>query len=342
MNSAGTIENLIAVNISTLPPPPDGANLLYGTFSFNITGIDLRGDVTLFLTFPDVLPPGTIYWKYQANHDPQWYSITPDEINGTHMTITLTDGGIGDDDGFANRQIHDPGGPGMPQTSGITPHTASSSGGSGGGGVVSSESLENIARAHSESGDIQASQSKTYDFSSIQCAYEIIVTGSENENDVVIRVEELNGLSRIVKEPPIGKVYTNFNVWANSKNIKEVLIRCKVENNWIVSNGFESSDVKIQRWNNNAWMQLETTELRKDSNYTYYEAKTNGFSHFTVTGLKNEVEVTAIPIVSATEKPEVTESKELTSKPASLNWILYLMIGFLVFYGIFLFVIKRK
>lgn len=81
-------------------------------------GLDLRGNATLFLTFPDVLPPGTVYWKYQANHDPQWYSITPDEINGTHMTITLTDGGIGDDDGFANREIYDPGGPGLiPQTS---------------------------------------------------------------------------------------------------------------------------------------------------------------------------------------------------------------------------------
>lgn len=119
MNSPGRIENLVAVDLSTLPPPPIGANLLYGTFSFNITGIDLRGDVTLFLTFPDVLPPGTVYWKFQANHDPQWYSITPDEINGNHMTITLTDGGIGDDDGFANRAIYDPGGPGMPQTSGM-------------------------------------------------------------------------------------------------------------------------------------------------------------------------------------------------------------------------------
>jgi PGF-pre-PGF domain-containing protein len=341
LNSAGTIGNLSAVNLSTLPPPPDGSNLLYGTFSFNITGLDLRGDVTLVLTFPNVLPPGTVYWKYQANHNPQWYSITPDAINGTHMTITLTDGGIGDDDGFANRQIHDPGGPGakIPE---IQPQIASSSGSTGGGGVVTSEPLENIARAQSEDGDIHAGQSKKYDFSSIQCAYEIIVTGSENENKVVIRVEELKGLSRIVKVSPTGVVYTNFNVWANTKRIKEALIRCKVENNWIVSNGFESSNVNIQRWNNNSWTQLETKELRKDSNHTYYEAKTNGFSHFTVTGLKNEVEVTVIPVVSASEKPEVTESKELTSKPASLNWILYIVIGSLIFSGIYLYAIKRK
>lgn len=119
MNSNGIIGNLSAVDPRTLPQPPVEANLLYGTFSFNIIGLDLQGNVTLFLTFPEVLPPGTVYWKYQANHDPQWYSITPDEINGTHMTITLTDGGIGDDDGLANREIYDPGGPGMPQTSGI-------------------------------------------------------------------------------------------------------------------------------------------------------------------------------------------------------------------------------
>lgn len=108
------------MDLSTLPLPPPGANLLYGTFSFNITGLDLRGNVTLILTFPDVLPAGTVYWKYQANHDPQWYSITPDDINGNQMTITLTDGGIGDDDGWANGEIYDPGGPGlMGQNTGI-------------------------------------------------------------------------------------------------------------------------------------------------------------------------------------------------------------------------------
>jgi len=115
--SSGSIENLITLNLTTLPPPPSGSNFLYGAFSFDIIGITPAGSsVTLTLTFPSLLPTGTTYWKYQAKRIPSWYSITPDSISGRQMTITLTDGGTGDDDGLANGIIHDPGSPNIPQT----------------------------------------------------------------------------------------------------------------------------------------------------------------------------------------------------------------------------------
>jgi len=74
-----------------------------------------KAEATLTLTFPNNLPSDTTYWKYGENHIPQWYTI-PAIIDGNKITITLTDGGVGDDDGLANGIIHDDGGPSIPQT----------------------------------------------------------------------------------------------------------------------------------------------------------------------------------------------------------------------------------
>jgi S-layer protein (TIGR01567 family) len=114
---AGTVENLTAVNVSDIPePPPAGANLYYGLFRFNITGLTPGGSANITLTFSDNLPAGTTYWKYGANATnttPHWYTI-PSTINGNELTIMLTDGGDGDDDLAANGNIRDDGGPSIP------------------------------------------------------------------------------------------------------------------------------------------------------------------------------------------------------------------------------------
>lgn len=115
---AGTVENLTAVNVSDIPePPPAGANLYYGLFRFNITGLAPGGSTNIILTFPDNLPVGTTYWKYGANATnttPHWYTI-PSTINGNELRIMLTDGGNGDDDLVANGRIRDDSGPSIPQ-----------------------------------------------------------------------------------------------------------------------------------------------------------------------------------------------------------------------------------
>jgi parallel beta-helix repeat protein len=108
----GKLENLTDVDPATLPPPPAGVNLVYGLFSFNIRGITPGNTTNVTLTFPTNLPPGTTYWKYNATVG--WYSI-PCSINGRNVTISLTDGGLGDEDGIANGNIFDTGGPSLPK-----------------------------------------------------------------------------------------------------------------------------------------------------------------------------------------------------------------------------------
>ncbi len=125
----GTIESLQAVSQSTLPAlPPEvtQSNLKFpdGFFSFNITGLTDGDNVTLTITLPTAVPDDAQYWKYLPTSG-EWQEIPWTRISSNTISITLKDGGLGDDDQSANGTIVDPGGLGDPPTpSGGGAHSA--------------------------------------------------------------------------------------------------------------------------------------------------------------------------------------------------------------------------
>ena len=118
----GEIEGLRAINESDLPEEGKPAlQFPFGFFSFNITGLNPNQTVNITIAFPQNIPTTAQYWKYGPNgsiDNPQperWYQIPMGSNDGDNIiTITLQDGGIGDDDGVANGVIVDQGGPGIP------------------------------------------------------------------------------------------------------------------------------------------------------------------------------------------------------------------------------------
>jgi hypothetical protein len=107
--SAGEITGLTAISEDSLPSEgkPD-MTFPQGFFSFNIEGLADGQSVMIEITFPDNVPVGSQYWKYQNN---QWIQIPIGSDDGDNVIyIVLTDGGIGDSDGEANGVIVDPGG----------------------------------------------------------------------------------------------------------------------------------------------------------------------------------------------------------------------------------------
>lgn len=54
-------------------------------------------------------------------------------------------------------------------------------------------------------------------------------------------------------------------------------------------NSLAGSDVKMMKWDGEKWLQLDTTEKSRNSTFTYFEAKTDSFSSFSITGLKGLV-----------------------------------------------------
>lgn len=112
---AGIIEGLTAVSESTLPSAgKPSLTFPYGFFTFRITGLAVGQTVTVTLTLPSDLPTAASYWKYHASEG-GWIQIPMGSNDGDNViTITLVDGGLGDDDGIANGVIVDQGGPGVP------------------------------------------------------------------------------------------------------------------------------------------------------------------------------------------------------------------------------------
>lgn len=99
---------------STLPTP--GVAFPHGLFAFVASGCTPGTTLTLTLTYPQALPPGTVYWKHGPTPDdaaPHWY-LLPATIAGRVATFSITDGGLGDDDlDGSNGIIVDQGGPGV-------------------------------------------------------------------------------------------------------------------------------------------------------------------------------------------------------------------------------------
>jgi hypothetical protein len=92
---------------------PQGLTFPYGLFDFSITGCNPGSTMTITLTYPGGLPINTQYWKYgptPSNSAAHWYTL-PATFTANTATITLVDGGLGDDDLTANGTIVDQGGP---------------------------------------------------------------------------------------------------------------------------------------------------------------------------------------------------------------------------------------
>ena len=116
-----TLENLTPVPESSLPEEgkPD-LEFPHGFFSFNIRLPSTNyTSAIVTMTFPSPLPVGTQYWKYGPTpSDPtdHWYQLPIGDDDGDNViTITLVDGGLGDDNvGAPDGVIVDQGGPGIP------------------------------------------------------------------------------------------------------------------------------------------------------------------------------------------------------------------------------------
>lgn len=115
--SSGIMGSLTAVSESTLSCPVEGKPNLefaHGFFSFNVTELTPGQTVTVNITLPQAVPVGTEYWKCQNNTWVDVTSLLGDDDGDNLLTLTITDGGLGDADGAANGVIEDPGAPGQP------------------------------------------------------------------------------------------------------------------------------------------------------------------------------------------------------------------------------------
>ena len=103
---------------SPLVGPPEGVKLPYGLFDFTLNTDKPGTAASMTINYPTALPANTVYWKFgktPGDPTPHWYVFSGAVFNAerTSVTLTIVDGGEGDDDLSANGVISDPGGPGV-------------------------------------------------------------------------------------------------------------------------------------------------------------------------------------------------------------------------------------
>ena len=99
---------------STGTSAPSGVDLPHGLVNLKLTTGTAGSSASVVLTYPQALPAGAKYYKFGktvAKPTDHWYEFSGAVISGNTITLTIVDGGEGDNDLAANSAIDDPGGP---------------------------------------------------------------------------------------------------------------------------------------------------------------------------------------------------------------------------------------
>ena len=124
-STAGGVKNVNAIAEGTLPTAgkPTGVDFPHGLFSFDICCLNPGATITVTITLPSAVPVGTQYWKCQNGNWVDCTSLLGDDNGDNILTLTLTDGGLGDADELADGKIADPGGPAVARPPAPVPPT---------------------------------------------------------------------------------------------------------------------------------------------------------------------------------------------------------------------------
>ncbi|MBE0521153.1 MAG: PGF-pre-PGF domain-containing protein, partial [Candidatus Methanoperedenaceae archaeon] len=167
--------------------------------------------------------------------------------------------------------------------------TVSGGGGGGGGGGASGEPFSNIEVKEKYDLHIFRDKVTSYMFTSTANPVMFVnITGNVNAGEITTSVEALRNTSSLVNKPAPGTVYKNVNIWvgtsgfANPRNIKEAVIKFRVENTWLTTHGFSPGDVVMYRWDGSEWNKLETHTAGVIGSGMVFEARTFEFSPFAI------------------------------------------------------------
>jgi hypothetical protein len=108
----GYITGLTALAESALDcSPRDDLDFPWGLFSFTVTDITPGSTATIVIILPSNAPTDTQSWKCLNGQWVDCTSLLGSNDGDSVLTLTITDGGLGDRDGIKNGQISDPIGP---------------------------------------------------------------------------------------------------------------------------------------------------------------------------------------------------------------------------------------
>ena len=117
---------------------------------------------------------------------------------------------------------------------------------------------------------------------------QIKISASKDIENLSITLTVQGTLPEGVASTPSNEVYMFIVIETNALegDISSATIDFKVEKIWFTTNQIDENSVKLLRFNNGNWQELETSKVSEDDTYIYFESTTTGFSAFAIVGTK--------------------------------------------------------
>ena len=170
---------------------------------------------------------------------------------------------------------------------------------------------------------LNASRNQSFSYASITAGRQILIF-IDNPEIPIIRLQLLTtaNLSDVTiyfevvdnpNAPKLEGVYKYISVNAPKiaeSFVKTAIFRFKVPNDWFSINGYDPAKVKLLRYNNNQWNELETYHEGADATDNYYRAGTPGFSYFAIKAEKFVPTVNSTVVTNIQQNSQKNEPKE--------------------------------
>jgi PGF-pre-PGF domain-containing protein len=167
--------------------------------------------------------------------------------------------------------------------------SSSSGTGSSGGMGGSPEPVGNIAVKLLAQNYITAGNHVIFEFTNNStCIDRVEFDAKKMLGKTTVTVEQLKARSVKISKIPAGNRYKYVNIWVGNsgidsqENIENATIKFRVSKDYFENNDVEST-VVLQRYSKGKWNLLDTIKTGGDDRYSYYQAKTPGFSQFALT-----------------------------------------------------------
>jgi S-layer protein (TIGR01567 family) len=192
-----------------------------------------------------------------------------------------------------------------------------SSGGSSDRGGSSGEDFYNIVLSETDRQSVFKNSDVSFIFGlEGNIVKHVNFTAQNSVGTVAAKVEILNNTSTMVNTPLLYEVYKNLNIWvgnygwATEKNMADTTVSFTVEKSWVTDNNIDETTIALNRYSDDNWQKLMTRKIAEDANSLQFEAGTQGFSPFAVTGKELEGEPGGEGIIA-----ELTVTAEKTPVP---------------------------
>ncbi|WP_159429227.1 lectin like domain-containing protein [Methanohalophilus halophilus] len=139
---------------------------------------------------------------------------------------------------------------------------------------------------------------------------EIRFNAGKNEGYVMASVSLLDAVP-VDMDGPAGKSYMIMDINMGSEDLfseDNATIEFQVSKEWVDENNIDPSTIRMTRFHDGQWQDLPGNQVEEDDEYLYFNARTSGFSVFSIVG--DEREVIEEPIAEENDVEEVVDKPE--------------------------------